>query len=112
LSDTHPDYAHGAPKAFLSRFIVLQAIGAAGIAGLWVVGIAGKPFAGNNAFLCWFIAAIGVLGIVASSSALARCRLAGHPCGAHRAARNRGRPHRRLPAARAGGWPTPTQSGR
>ena len=63
-SDTHPDHAHGAPKAFLSRFIVLQAIGAAGIAGLWVVGIAGKPFAGGNAFLCWFIAAIGALGIV------------------------------------------------
>jgi hypothetical protein len=62
LSGTHSD--HGAPKAFLSRFIVLQAIGAAGIVGLWVVGIAGKPFAGNNAFLCWLIAAIGALGIL------------------------------------------------
>ncbi|PZV34959.1 MotA/TolQ/ExbB proton channel family protein [Mesorhizobium kowhaii] len=62
LSETHSD--HGAPKAFLSRFIVLQAIGVAGIAGLWAVGIAGRPFAGNNAFLCWLIAAIGALGIL------------------------------------------------
>ncbi|WP_167449160.1 MotA/TolQ/ExbB proton channel family protein [Mesorhizobium hawassense] len=62
LSDTHSD--HGAPKAFLSRFIVLQAIGTAGIVGLWAVGVAGKPFAGNNAFLCWLIAAIGALGIL------------------------------------------------
>jgi hypothetical protein len=43
---------------------VLQAIGAAGIVGLWVVGIAGKPFAGNNAALCWLITAIGALGIL------------------------------------------------
>jgi hypothetical protein len=49
--------------AFLSRFIVVQSIGAAGIIGLWMAGIAGKPFAGNNAFLCWLIAAIGALGI-------------------------------------------------
>ena len=42
----------------------LQAIGAAGIVGLWLVGIAGKPFAGNNALLCWLIAAIGALGIL------------------------------------------------
>ncbi|UVK40704.1 MotA/TolQ/ExbB proton channel family protein [Mesorhizobium sp. AR10] len=62
LSDTHSD--HGAPLAFLSRFIVLQAIGVAGIVGLWVAGIASKPFAGDNAFLCWFIAAIGALGIL------------------------------------------------
>ncbi|KAA3451604.1 hypothetical protein C7I87_06215 [Mesorhizobium sp. SARCC-RB16n] len=38
--------------------------GAAGIVGLWVAGIAGKAFAGNNAFLCWLIAAIGALGIL------------------------------------------------
>ncbi|MBB6409256.1 MotA/TolQ/ExbB proton channel family protein [Mesorhizobium sangaii] len=62
--DTRSDDMSGAPLAFLSRFIVLQAIGAAGIAGLWAVGIAGKPFAGNNAFLCWLIAAIGALGIL------------------------------------------------
>ncbi|MES0099857.1 MotA/TolQ/ExbB proton channel family protein [Mesorhizobium sp. M0019] len=61
---TRPDDAHGIPLAFLSRFIVLQAIGAAAIAGLWVVGVAGKPFAGNNGFLCWLIAAIGALGIL------------------------------------------------
>jgi MotA/TolQ/ExbB proton channel family protein len=55
---------HRVPKAFLSRFIVLQAMGVAGIVGLWVAGIAGKPFAGNNAFLCWLIAGIGGLGIL------------------------------------------------
>src|SRR5262245_20354832 len=53
---------HGASPAFLSRFVVLQAIGAAGIVGLWIEGIADKPFAGNNAFLCWLIASIGALG--------------------------------------------------
>jgi hypothetical protein len=64
LWDTQSDDTNGAPLAFLSRFIVLQAIGAAGIVGLWVIGIADKPFAGNNGFLCWLIAAIGALGIV------------------------------------------------
>jgi hypothetical protein len=64
LADTRADDRHGTAQAFLSRFIVLQAIGAAGIVGLWVVGIAGKPFAGSNAFLCWLITAIGALGIV------------------------------------------------
>jgi hypothetical protein len=64
LWDTTSDHTNGTPLAFLSRFIVLQAIGAAGIVGLWVVGIADKPFAGNNAFLCWLIAAIGALGIL------------------------------------------------
>jgi hypothetical protein len=64
LSDTRSDHSHGIPHAFLSRFIVLQAIGAAGIVGLWAAGIAGKPFAGNNAYLCWLIAAIGALGIL------------------------------------------------
>ena len=58
------DDTHGAPLAFLSRFVVLQAIGAAGIVGLWVAGIADKPFAGDNAYLCWLIAAIGALGIL------------------------------------------------
>ena len=53
-----------APLAFLSRFIVLQAIGAAGIIGLWIAGVADKPFAGNNAFLCWLIVGIAALGIL------------------------------------------------
>ena len=53
----------GASPAFLSRCIVLQAIGGAGIAGLWTAGIAGKPFAGDNAFLCWLIVGMGALGI-------------------------------------------------
>jgi hypothetical protein len=64
LRATRPDKAKGTPRAFLSRFIVLQAIGAAAIVGLWVVGIADKPFAGENAFLCWLIIAIGALGIL------------------------------------------------
>ncbi|ESY94389.1 MotA/TolQ/ExbB proton channel family protein [Mesorhizobium sp. LNHC209A00] len=62
LSETHSDQRD--PKAFLSRFIVLQAIGVAGIAGLSAAGVADKPFAGNNAFLCWLIAAIAALGIL------------------------------------------------
>jgi hypothetical protein len=52
-----------ASPAFLSRCIVLQAIGGAGIAGLWTAGIAGKPFEGDNAFLCWLIVGMGALGI-------------------------------------------------
>jgi hypothetical protein len=53
-----------ASPAFLSRCIVLQAIGGAGIAGLWTAGIAGKPFEGDNAFLCWLIVGMGALGIL------------------------------------------------
>jgi len=54
----------GASPAFLSRCLVLQAIGGAVIAGLWTAGIAGKPFEGDNAFLCWAIVGMGVLGII------------------------------------------------
>jgi hypothetical protein len=54
----------GTSPAFLSRCIVLQAIGGAGIAGLWTAGIAGKPFDGDNAFLCWLIVGMGALGIL------------------------------------------------
>ena len=50
--------------AFLSRCVVLQAIGAAGIVGLWIAGIANKPFEGDNAFLCWLIVGIAGLGIL------------------------------------------------
>jgi hypothetical protein len=53
-----------APLVFLSRFAVLQAIGAAGIAGLWMAGLAQKPFAGDNAFLCWLIVGMGALGVL------------------------------------------------
>jgi hypothetical protein len=49
--------------AYLSRCAVLQAIGAAFIAGLWIAGIAGKPFEGDNAFLCWLIVAVAGIGI-------------------------------------------------
>lgn len=56
--------AKGAPQiAFLSRAVVLQAIGAAMVAGLWIAGLAGKPFEGNNGPLCWIIIGMGVLGI-------------------------------------------------
>jgi hypothetical protein len=54
----------GAPLAFLSRCVVVQAIGAAGVVGLWLAGIAGKPFEGDNAFLCWLIVGIAGLGIL------------------------------------------------
>lgn len=50
--------------AFFSRCIVLQAIGATGIAGLWITGVADKPFESDNAPLCWIIAALGALGIL------------------------------------------------
>jgi MotA/TolQ/ExbB proton channel family len=54
----------GAPLAFLSRCVVVQAIGAAAVVGLWTAGIAGKPFESDNAFLCWLIVAIAALGIL------------------------------------------------
>jgi MotA/TolQ/ExbB proton channel family len=52
------------PLAFLSRCVVVQAIGAAGIVGLWIAGIADKPFEGDNAFLCWLIVGVAGLGIL------------------------------------------------
>ncbi len=59
-----PSQDQSFPAAFLSRCTVLQAIGAAAIGGLWISGVAQKPFQGDNAFLCWLIAAIGALGIL------------------------------------------------
>ncbi len=56
--------AQGGPQiAFLSRAVVLQAIGVAMIVGLWIAGLAGKPFEGNNGPLCWIIVGMGLLGI-------------------------------------------------
>jgi len=56
--------SRGVPQiAFLSRAVVLQAIGAAMIVGLWIAGLAGKPFEGNNGPLCWIIVGMGLLGI-------------------------------------------------
>jgi len=49
--------------SFLSRAVVLQAIGAAVVVGLWIAGLAGKPFEGNNGPLCWIIVGMGMLGI-------------------------------------------------
>ena len=59
---SHPQPA--ASLAFLSRCVVLQAVGSAGIASLWIAGIAGKPFEGDNGFLCWLIAGLAALGIL------------------------------------------------
>jgi MotA/TolQ/ExbB proton channel family len=63
-----PDVAasskRGAPLAFLSRCVVVQAIGAAGLVGLWIAGIASKPFEGDNAFLCWLIVGVAALGVL------------------------------------------------
>jgi hypothetical protein len=50
--------------AFFSRAVVLQSIGAALIASLWIAELASKPFEGANAPLCWIIVGIGMLGIV------------------------------------------------
>lgn len=55
--------AEGTQIAFLSRCVVLQAIGAAFLAGLWIAGLTSKPFAGDTAALCWIILGIGALGI-------------------------------------------------
>jgi hypothetical protein len=49
--------------AFLSRCIVLQSIGAAGIAALWIAGLAGKPFEVNG-ILATLITGIGMIGVV------------------------------------------------
>ena len=54
----------GAPLAFLSRCVVVQAIGGAGLVGLWIGDIATKPFEGDNAFLCWLIVGVAVLGVL------------------------------------------------
>jgi hypothetical protein len=48
---------------YLSRCVVLQAVGAAIIGGLWFAGIAQKPFEGDNGFLCWLIVAMALIGI-------------------------------------------------
>lgn len=55
--------ATGSQIAFLSRYVVLQAIGAALLAGLWIAGLASEPFEGDTAALCWIILGIGALGI-------------------------------------------------
>jgi MotA/TolQ/ExbB proton channel family len=49
--------------AFFSRFVVLQSIGAAFVIGLWIAGLASKPFEGPNAPLCWLIVVIAGLGV-------------------------------------------------
>jgi len=54
----------GPQIAFLSRAVVLQAIAVAFLLGLWIAGLASKPFEGENAPLCWLIVGIGGAGIV------------------------------------------------
>ena len=54
----------GATLAFLSRCVVVQAIGGAGLLGLWIADIASKPFEGDNAFLCWLIVGVAALGVL------------------------------------------------
>jgi hypothetical protein len=49
--------------AYLPRFIVLQAVGGAILAGLWIAGLLHKPFDGDNAALCWLIVGIAGAGI-------------------------------------------------
>jgi hypothetical protein len=60
-ADADGDTTH---LAFFSRCIVLQVIGGAGIVGLWIAGFADKPFAGENAFLCWLIVGMAAAGIL------------------------------------------------
>jgi len=56
--------ATGPQIAFLSRAVVLQAIAVAFLLGLWIAGLASKPFEGENAPLCWLIVGIGGAGIL------------------------------------------------
>ena len=49
--------------AFISRCVVVQAIGIACVAALWVAGLASLPFEGANGPLCWIIVGIGAIGI-------------------------------------------------
>ncbi|MFL5260097.1 MAG: MotA/TolQ/ExbB proton channel family protein [Hyphomicrobiales bacterium] len=63
-TDTSRPESPTAAAAFASRFVVLQAVAAAGVIGLWLTGIAGKPFSGANAILCWIILGIGILGLL------------------------------------------------
>jgi hypothetical protein len=92
------------PLAFLSRCVVVQAIGAAGIVGLCIAGIASKPFEGNNAFLCWLIVGIAALGILCVFlPALARRRVVGDARRPHRIAGYGGRLIIAFSAAKAGG---------
>jgi len=60
----HAESSAPADPVFLSRCIVLQGIGAAMVTGLWIAGVAGKPFEGDTATLCWIILGIGAFGIV------------------------------------------------
>jgi len=50
--------------AFLSRCVVLQAVAMALLSGLWIAGLAAKPFEGANAPLCWMIVGIGAVGLL------------------------------------------------
>lgn len=59
-----PSAQGGTQIAFLSRCVVLQAIGLAFIAGIWIAGLASKPFEGNTAPLCWIILGVGALGVL------------------------------------------------
>jgi hypothetical protein len=53
----------GSSVAFISRCVVVQAIGIACVAALWVAGLASLPFEGANGPLCWIIVGIGAVGI-------------------------------------------------
>jgi hypothetical protein len=50
--------------AFLSRFIILQSVGLAGLAALWITGVASEPFHSRSAPMCWIILTIGALGML------------------------------------------------
>jgi hypothetical protein len=61
LVDVRAD--HPNTVAFVARFIVLQAIGSSAALGLWLDGLAQKPFQSDNAFLCWIIVGLALLGL-------------------------------------------------
>jgi hypothetical protein len=68
-ADAIQDSAGGAAPAslsqaaFISRCVVLQAVGGALLVGLWLAGLAEKPFEGDTGYLCGVIAAMAVAGV-------------------------------------------------
>jgi hypothetical protein len=49
---------------FLSQFVILQGIGLAFIAALWVAGAAEKPFESAAAPMCYVILSMGAIGVI------------------------------------------------
>jgi hypothetical protein len=58
---------NAATVAFFSRFFILQSIGLAGFAFLWIAGLADNPFESRSALMCGIILLVGALGLLCVS---------------------------------------------